>query len=379
MTIAPIPASTQEFVARILTSFQEQPLDNAGDGQGSLERIGDFPTDIDLGDITDRFTTYDESDLYGPNGPRSDDVEQNGIGNCYFLATIASVADQDPGHIYDSITFNPETGNFTVTLYEKGPFGIPIPLQVEVTQADLRDNIARGGGAWPDGPLWPAVMEAAYAKQHLQNAPLYDGQPDPRIDGGYGPGTADKIGEDGKPVRKLDANGDPIPILDENGDPAVGDDGEPLFEFEQVDVGGMGDGGLTSDAAFTVTGEGHRSIQAPSGEGMLGPVQTHLTGLRLESALASGSTVTVSVANERPGQELDGLQGGHAYTVNRVYQDANGVWQVELRNPWGHNGSDGNGNGLEGIGDGGAIITVPLDSIHTEGYQGFVISPKSRQ
>lgn len=368
-TPAPVPdRSTLELP---YNRFYSELLD------GGLIRLPTFPNEPEV-------SSYDDSDLYGPNGPRSDDIQQNGIGDCYFVATLASVADQDPGHIQESIRYNEATETFTVTFYEPGPDGKPVEREIEVTQAEIQDNIDRGGGSWPDGPIWPAVMEAAYAKMHLQDAPLHDGKPDPRIDGGYGPGSADRIGPDGKPVLKLDANGDPIPLLDENGDPKLGLDGEPLYEHEQVEVGGMGAGGLTSDAAYTVTGEDAHAVQAPTPteepsffDVIRDWISTESTGRMLQESLEDGATVTVSVADENPGETPDGLQGGHAYTVNRVYKDGNGVWQVELRNPWGHNGGDG--TPIEGIGDGGAIITVPLDSIHTGGYEGFVISPKSSQ
>lgn len=321
--------------------------------------------------------TYDAGDLYGPNGPKEEDIQQKSLNDCYFDATIGVVAEHDPGKIEQSIKYNPDSKTFTVTFYQKGPFGIPLPRQVEVTQADIRDNIARGGSSkgGEGGPIWPAVMEAAYAKMHVQDASKNGAKPDPRIDGGYGPGSADKLGPDGKPVNKLDANGKPIPELDVNGKPKLGADGKPLYQHEQVTVGGIG-GGFGTEALYTVTGETAETMQAPtSGGGIFNRLVTELEGQRLKSAINDGSTVTVGISPENKGEAKDGLEGAHQYMVNRVYKDADGVWQVELRNPWGNNGSDGQGHGLEGKGDGGAVITVPLDSIHTHGFEGFVISP----
>lgn len=309
--------------------------------------------------------SYTDEDLYGPDGPQPQDIRQDSIGDCYFVATLSGMAGNADGQnaIQESITYDEQTGNFTVTFYEQGPDGQPQQRQVVVTQADIQDNIDRGGGSQADnggGPIWPAVMEAAYAKMHLEDATA-NGQVDPRIDGGYGPGTADRLGANGKPIQAQDQNGDPVVDADDN----------PVYE--QVEVGGI-TGGYGTDAYYALTGKESTTLQAPSGDGPLGALVTHFTGVQLQTALENGQTVTVATAPEGPGENNDGLIDSHQYTVQRVYQDeTTGEWMVELRNPWDNNGSDGKGHGAEGIGDGGAVITVPLDSIHTQGYQGFVI------
>lgn len=319
---------------------------------------------------------YDASDLYGPNGPQETDIQQKSIGDCYFDATMGVVAQRNPSQIENAIHYDANSGNFVVTFYEKGPFGIPLPRQVAVTQADIQDNIQRGGSstAGSGGPVWPAVMEAAFAKMHLQDASANGATPDPRIDGGYGPGGGDRLGPDGKPINQLDANGKPIPVLDENGKQKLGADGKPLYQHEQVTIGGIG-GGWGRDALYTLTGETADTMQPPgNGNGWFDHLLTQFSGSRLQSALNHGATVTFSTGADPKGQPQDGLVGDHVYMVNRVYQDANGTWQVELRNPWGNNGNDGKGHGIEGVGNGGAVITVPLTSMHADS-EGFVISP----
>ena len=323
---------------------------------------------------------YDASDLYGPNGPQETDIQQKSIGDCYFDSTMGVVAQRDPTRIENSIHYDPSTGNFAVTFYDKGLFGVPLPRVVEVTQADIQDNIRRGGSstAGSGGPIWPAVMESAYAKMHLEDASANGATPDPRIDGGYGPGDGDKLGPDGKPINKLDAFGRPIPILDQNGKPKLGIDGKPLYEHVQLHIGGI-TGGWGRDALYTLTGETATTMQPPgNGSDFFSKLVTQMTGSSLQSALNHGSTITFSTGDDPAGQPKDGLDGYHEYMVNRVYQDANGVWQVELRNPWGNNGSDGHGHGVEGIGDGSAVITVPLNSMHANS-EGFVISPSQDQ
>lgn len=319
---------------------------------------------------------YGANDLYGPNGPQETDIQQKSIGDCYFDATMGVVAQRNPSQIENAIHYDANSGNFVVMFYDKGPFGLPLPRPVVVTQADISDNIQRGGSstAASGGPIWPAVMEAAFAKMHLEDASANGVTPDPRIDGGYGPGGGDKLGPDGKPINQLDANGKPIPVLDENGKQKLGADGKPLFQHEQVHIGGVG-GGWGRDALFTLTGETAGTMQPPgNGTGFFHDLMTQFSGSSLQSALNHGATVTFSTGADPKGQPKDGLVGDHVYMVNRVYKDADGTWQVELRNPWGNNGNDGHGHGIEGVGNGSAVITVPLNSMHADA-EGFVISP----
>jgi uncharacterized protein YukE len=107
---------------------------------------------------------WTEKDLYDGD-PLSDDVNQDAIGDCYLISTMAAVAHADPQRIRDRIAYNPQTGEFDVTLWDGGTW-----RHISVTQADIDANIkARGGSAvdnYPSAgkPLWPAVLESAYAK-----------------------------------------------------------------------------------------------------------------------------------------------------------------------------------------------------------------------
>src|SRR5699024_9272606 len=152
---------------------------------------------------------YDSQDPYHPEAsraPNQDDIDQDAIGDCYFVATLSAMAQSADGRaqIENAIQYDAGTGTFTVTLYSKDADGNPVPREITVTQEDIQDNIDRGGGSRADndgGPIWPAVMEAAYAKMHYQDATANGQTADPRLDGGYGPGSADKLGPDGKPIQ----------------------------------------------------------------------------------------------------------------------------------------------------------------------------------
>ena len=106
-------------------------------------------------------------DLYsgGPEGdPAGSDVNQDGIGDCYLVATMSAIANDDPQWIRDRIAYDPATGVFDVTMWDGSGW-----RHIAVTQSDIDANIAAGGASGVDNrvagaPLWPAVLESAYAK-----------------------------------------------------------------------------------------------------------------------------------------------------------------------------------------------------------------------
>ena len=109
---------------------------------------------------------WTEADLY-KGDPAGGDVNQDGIGDCYLVATMSAIAHADPQWIKDRISYDPQTGLFDVTLWDGSQW-----RHIPISQADVDANIAAGGASGVDGagapdrnaPLWPAVLESAYAK-----------------------------------------------------------------------------------------------------------------------------------------------------------------------------------------------------------------------
>lgn len=112
------------------------------------------------------------------------DVNQDALGDCYFVAALASVAKQNPDLIKNNIQDNGD-GTYTVTLYEKKTsweLGFP-PTQkttfekhTEVVTAefpqgewtDPKGNVykvdAHAGFENNQKEMWPLLMEKAYAQ-----------------------------------------------------------------------------------------------------------------------------------------------------------------------------------------------------------------------
>ena len=220
-----------------------------------------------------RFT---QNDLYGPSGrPQPQDIRQDDLNDCYFLAPLGGLARAQPQRLQDAIVYDAKTQAFQVTLYRPGGAG-PQPVVIVVDQDDIADNLDRMGGSTvdndpgQDGPVWPAIMEAAYAE--LQ-------------------------GRDDR---------------DKN--------------YAAIDMG------RPSSALYALTGHPGENLEpaALAAEGAQAVFE------RMSGALMEGRPVTIGTFRERPGAALDGLMEPHMYMVEGVRMRAGDVL-LDLRNPYAHN------------------------------------------
>lgn len=240
--------------------------------------------------------TFTEADLYGASGrPEAADIHQRGLGDCYFLAPLGSLAHQQPGRLMDAIAYDPQSQNFTVTLYEHGHGGFlnlqseAKPVQVSVSQADVRADILLSNNlAEPHGrnhsPIWPAVVEAAYANL--------------------------KKGKDETIEKSLDD---------------------------------LGHGGYPKNAMYALTGDSGSRISGNEAKGL--PLDKVYD--RVQGALDEGRPVLLNT-NYMKTMPTDGLikgdgGSGHAYMVEDISKDAQGNVSITARNPWGMNISHGLG------------------------------------
>lgn len=231
--------------------------------------------------------TYTAANLYDAGGPQPSDIAQGGIGDCGYLSTLAAVAQENPSAIRNAISYNERTQTFNVQLYTRS--GRQVTVRVD--QAAVRANIARadGSGSLLDNnpgqrtPVWPAVMESAFARLRDSNH--------------------------------------------RNG----------VAEGYQA----IGKGEFPSSVMMTVTGSEGRSAQFSINPGETQAQAINRLGTTVETALNANKPVTAwTVA----GTSADGLVDDHVYSVSSISQDSSGNWQVELRNPWGQNNWEGFSN-----------------------------------
>lgn len=306
---------------------------------------------------------YVAADLYGADGrPRVSDIRQDEIYNCYFLAPMGVLGEQQPDRIRDAIRFNPEAGDFTVTLYrppnaQERSQGQTTPIQesITVSQEDIRSNISKEGGGTVDnnrartGPLWPTVIEAGFAELYGRDA-----QGRVNLDRGY------------------------------------------------ETIGSVTRGGSLSDGIYALTGDSGRNLQIrnPDAPPMVPTGPDHVTrpepppfravsrGARVgveeayaevEQALATGRPVSMATQ----GRDVrDGLMESHAHMVVGVSRDPQtNDALVTLRNPYGTNRAVGEGNQNIGAGwnTSNPEITVSLNRLVRDGSFGeFNIGPAPR-
>jgi hypothetical protein len=312
--------------------------------------------------MNNRSRQYTADDLYGADGrPHAAHIDQDNIYNCYFLAPMGALSEQQPDRVRDAIRYNAETGDFTVRLYrppnaqeQAGGQTRPIEESITVSQDDIRRNISKNGGGTVDnnrersGPLWPTVIEAGFAELYGRDA---EGRVNlnrgyrtigaPTGGGSLSDGTYALTGESGRDVQIRNPDGPPMI--------ATGVDHKRQSDppFRAPSAGAK----VTLDAAYT----------------------------EVEQALAAGRPVSMATQ----GRDVrDGLEESHAYMVVGVSRNPHtNEAQVTLRNPYADNqrAAEGNQNIGAGWNTSQPEITVNLNTLVREGsFAEFNIGPAAR-
>ncbi|MBB4930792.1 hypothetical protein F4561_001612 [Lipingzhangella halophila] len=122
------------------------------DGAKEAKQDDDIDHDLDYAEVED-------GQLYGDNGEiSSDDIDQGSLNNCWWLAGIGAVADQNPEMIKDMISEN-DNGTYTVTFADGE--------EVVVTPDIVVDSSGNAEFSDPgsDAVMWPAILEKAHAER----------------------------------------------------------------------------------------------------------------------------------------------------------------------------------------------------------------------
>src|SRR5687767_14660752 len=98
---------------------------------------------------------FDAQDLYDASGPKGTDIDQDNLGDCYFVATMGAIADKQPDRIKNAIQYDPATGNYTVTPHKKEWGWMPPRVNdkaatAQVTQQEVEDTLKPQGGTTVD-------------------------------------------------------------------------------------------------------------------------------------------------------------------------------------------------------------------------------------
>ena len=97
--------------------------------------------------------------LFAAGGPSAADVVQGGVGDCWFLASLAAVAKADPQEIRQRIT---DLGDGTYVVQFKSA-GKDVYVRVDADLPSYSSSSLAYAGFGAGGSLWAAIMEKAYA------------------------------------------------------------------------------------------------------------------------------------------------------------------------------------------------------------------------
>lgn len=118
----------------------------------------------DLADpaLTSSYLSYkDFSDhpLFASAGPSADDVYQGWLGDCYYLATLSSIADVNPDKIRESVV-DLGDGTYAVQFFSNDE---AVFVRVDGDLPTWSWGALAYANEGADGSIWVAVMEKAYA------------------------------------------------------------------------------------------------------------------------------------------------------------------------------------------------------------------------
>jgi Ca2+-binding RTX toxin-like protein len=102
------------------------------------------------------WTSFPNRPLFASNGPSIDDVNQGNLGDCYFLAGLASIAQKGPGWIHERIC---DLGDDTYAVMFEGSY-IRVDNQLPTAAPGGGPEFA---GFGLEGSMWVPIMEKAFA------------------------------------------------------------------------------------------------------------------------------------------------------------------------------------------------------------------------
>jgi|GEM_PF-6203019 len=134
--------------------------------------LGTVHPNVNIGDGNTYVYKAAQGSLFGSNGPQASDPTQGRLGDCYFISTISSIAQQKPQYITNMFINNGDN-TYTVRFYDSS--GNPEYVTVDNTlPTDASGNIMFAGhyaGSdtnWVNvnnaSNIWPDLAEKAYAE-----------------------------------------------------------------------------------------------------------------------------------------------------------------------------------------------------------------------
>ncbi|MFM6004069.1 MAG: C2 family cysteine protease, partial [Sphaerospermopsis kisseleviana] len=140
----------------------------AGSSATQMENlIGKWFLGNDRPDLTSSSYSYRSvSGSLFQNGIGADDIDQNALGDCYYLATLSSIAQEQPSYIQNMFIDNGDN-TFTVRFFNNGVADyVTVDRFLPTNSSGFAVYAGWGGGASTstNNELWVALAEKAYAQ-----------------------------------------------------------------------------------------------------------------------------------------------------------------------------------------------------------------------
>jgi hypothetical protein len=126
----------------------------------SKQLLGQTFTEPTLAGYSSGYANFSANPLFAAAGPTEDDIQQGGIGDCYFLSTLAALAKTDPELIRQSIVSLGD-GTYAVQFFNSS--GLKTFLRID----GYLPTTSWGGQAYDatgnQNDMWAALLEKAWA------------------------------------------------------------------------------------------------------------------------------------------------------------------------------------------------------------------------
>jgi hypothetical protein len=170
-----LPNGTCVKIGEVIKDDLKVKVGSGFGGKDAVIKRADFEfqpgvaVDEDTGkEREDHYEEYKGS-LWGKEGPKPDDIHQGYIGDCYLMAAMGAVVARNPGAIKTLFSPQaPDAKSYQVTLHVRGAGGkfekVSFAVDTKLpTQPSSPQNPAYANNGNIGAPLWPALLEKAYA------------------------------------------------------------------------------------------------------------------------------------------------------------------------------------------------------------------------
>ncbi|MCK5557368.1 MAG: hypothetical protein KAJ01_03255, partial [Candidatus Hydrogenedentes bacterium] len=150
--------NTARSLHRIASFYQPWTSNQASSSYVPLTVDGQNFVDPTITSYAHHYSNFANRELF-VGGADYDDVRQGSVGDCYYLASLSSLADTDPQIIEQMVTSLGD-GTYAIRFYRSGQ---EVYLRVDADLPVYSNGSLTYAKLSPQGELWVPIVEKAYA------------------------------------------------------------------------------------------------------------------------------------------------------------------------------------------------------------------------